>query len=569
MVRNCIAFFTVYVAFQIAFSPCAKAQNTVGTTFYSEDVAPGYVLFAPSGSTRTFLIDRCGQLINEWISEERPGLSCYLLDNGDLLRTRKVLSGAFVGGGVGGMIERYDWDGNLIWSDTLASAELHQHHDLAYLPNGNILTILWEKHTAEEAIERGRRPELTPEEVWVTRIVELAPLPTNGSEIVWSWSPWEHLIQDTDSLLENFGNPADHPTRFDVNFEAVAEIFGPGIGQSEAFDWLHVNSIDYDEERDEIVLSSRNWSEIWVIDHSTTMEEAHSNVGGQHGIGGDILWRWGNPAAYGVGDEADKQLFGQHDAQFIDLESGKGISVFNNGLQRPDGEYSTIHQIELPLDEDGHYIDVEDGQFLPPFPIWTFPEEPDLDFYSAKISGYDWIDGSHHLVCEGMQGHFFEVDQYGNELWEYFNPMTSTGPLNQGDNPIQNSVFRAKYVAPGHPGLAGRDLTPSAPLELFPDLSFCPEDLDITEESGTPLSIKTWPNPAKDLVHIEIPAIHPDASELIVYNAQGQEQARAAVSQLITLKVQNWPSGIYLGIINDSRTSSQTSPLPPIKIIIK
>ena len=38
-------------------------------------------------------------------------------------------------------------------------------------------------------------------------------------------------------------------------------------------DLLHTNAVAYSTELDQIVVSVRRFSEIWVIDHSTTLEE--------------------------------------------------------------------------------------------------------------------------------------------------------------------------------------------------------------------------------------------------------------------------------------------------------
>ncbi len=74
---------------------------------------------------------------------------------------------------------------------------------------------------------------------------------------------------------------------------ACSFLCGRGIA-----DWLHTNSVDYNEEFDQIVVSVRHFSEIWVIDHSTTTAEAAGHSGGNSGKGGDLLYRWGNPEAY-------------------------------------------------------------------------------------------------------------------------------------------------------------------------------------------------------------------------------------------------------------------------------
>ncbi|GIR57077.1 MAG: hypothetical protein CM15mP64_4890 [Candidatus Neomarinimicrobiota bacterium] len=38
-------------------------------------------------------------------------------------------------------------------------------------------------------------------------------------------------------------------------------------------DWKHLNSIDYNEDLDQIIISSRHHDEIYIIDHSTTMKK--------------------------------------------------------------------------------------------------------------------------------------------------------------------------------------------------------------------------------------------------------------------------------------------------------
>ena len=71
---------------------------------------------------------------------------------------------------------------------------------------------------------------------------------------------------------------ADHPERVDINFY-----------RNTRADWLHMNAIDYNPQLDQIILSVKNFSEVWIIDHSTTTLEAAGSSGGNSGMGGDIL----------------------------------------------------------------------------------------------------------------------------------------------------------------------------------------------------------------------------------------------------------------------------------------
>lgn len=79
------------------------AQNqTMGLFLNSAEVAPGYTLFAPQQYSKTYLIDKFGHRVHSWSSNFVPGLSVYLLENGNLLHTARVNNQIFQTGGRGG-----------------------------------------------------------------------------------------------------------------------------------------------------------------------------------------------------------------------------------------------------------------------------------------------------------------------------------------------------------------------------------------------------------------------------------------------------------------------------------
>ena len=279
----------------------SNSQNTVGTTFITEDVYDAFTLI--SANTKAYLINNCGEVVNEWTSAYIPGNAVYLLPNGNLLRAGRVQdnSSDIVFGGQGGIVELFDWDGNLIWSFLYNSNQERQHHDVFPMPNGNVLILAATVISSVEAISAGRDPNSLPENrLYNEQIIEVEPIGTNQANIVWEWNVKDHLIQDIDNSKDNFGDVSMNPGKLDINF------LNGGSGTA---NWLHFNSIQYDEILNKIVISSRNLSEIYIIDHSTTTAEAATSSGGTYGKGGDFLYRWGNPQSYKQGSEADRILY--------------------------------------------------------------------------------------------------------------------------------------------------------------------------------------------------------------------------------------------------------------------
>jgi len=441
-----------------------KAQ-TVGLFLNTEQAATGFTLFSPLGTNATYLVDNCGKLVHQWAHDTAPGLSVYLLENGQLLRTGRVGTNIFTPGGSGGKIQLIEWDGTVTWDYQYSSTTYHQHHDVEYLPNGNILILAWRVYSNNFAIENGRNPNQVNQTVWMTQIVEVEPQGTNGGNIVWQWNLADHLIQDFDVTKDNYGTVEDNPQLVNINYAAWPN---PNNTPEPPEDWIHANSVDYNAELDQIIISARSFDEVWIIDHSTSTQEAAGHTGGNSGKGGDLLYRWGNPQAYNKGNANDRKLFGQHDAYWIPegyADEGK-IMIYNNGTNRPNGNYSSVDVIDLPINANNLYDLNANGTYGPENLDWTYEDLG--NFYSRNISGAQRLPNSNTLICEGANGRFFEVDYDHNIVWEYINPISNNGPIQQGIPAEQNNVFRAYRYPLNYPAFNGINLQSSEPLELNP-----------------------------------------------------------------------------------------------------
>ncbi|QRM88041.1 T9SS type A sorting domain-containing protein [Lacinutrix sp. WUR7] len=469
------------------------SQNTIGTLTNEPGSYNGYTLFSPNNSTKSYLINNCGEIVHHWTSTFTPGSSVYLLENGNLLRTGQIDNPNITFGGVGGKIELFDWDNNLLWDYSYSSNLVSQHHDIYPLPNGNVLMLAVSTMTQAQAIAAGRDPSLILDgKIFNEQIIELEPiLGTNTANIVWEWNIKDHIIQDFDNTKANFGVINDHPELLDFNF------LNNEIGHA---NWLHLNSLQYNENLDQIILSSRLLSELYIIDHSTTTTQAASSSGGNYGKGGDFLFRWGNPKSYDNGNETDQRLFSQHHPHWIPdgLNDAGKIMVFNNGNSL---RYSSVDIFTPTVSSPGVYeYDAVNG-YGPSAYDWTYVDPVDpQNFFSSILSNGQRLPNGNTLICDGDSGYFFEIDQSKNIVWEYRNPDTNNGILSQGDTPSANFTFRAKKFALDYPAFIGRDLTPGNPIELNPDLSGC-SILSISEITFEEIHI--YPNPTNGILNIK------------------------------------------------------------------
>ena len=360
----------------------------------------------------TLLIDNDKNEINTWVHPRGVASTSYLLPDSALIYPYRVQNPSMSAGGVGGGISKYSWNGELLWDYIIANDTYQLHHDIEPLPNGNILVLAWERKTANEAYAMGRETIDNPlNEIWSEAILELELIGSNDVNIVWEWHLWDHLIQDLNPDLQNYGIISNHPELQDINYGNAGSDNDP-LGPNG--DWKHLNAIAYNSELDQIAISSRHHDEIYIIDHSTTTEQASGHDGGNSGMGGDYLYRWGNPQTYARGNESDHVLAVQHGVNWVpEGYPGAGnLILFNNGHWMGT---SAIYEIETPINEYGIYNISDDDPYGPDSITWIY-----TDGFNTMIQGGAFrLPNGNTLITDSDDAFMFEVNSEHEIVWEY------------------------------------------------------------------------------------------------------------------------------------------------------
>jgi hypothetical protein len=447
----------------------------------------GLTLFAASGTT--YLIDMTGSVVHKWT---KVGTSPHLQSDGSILDATKDDPSGFGG------FQIVDWDGNVTWSYTEKRAGYSPHHDFirVYNPKLEKYTVMYIANktiTNAEALAAGADPAKGPYEG--SQMDTIVEVDMDGN-VVWEWRFFDHVVQDYDPAKPNYmgsGKTAkDYPNRININM--------PGHPLKK--DWLHCNSLDYNQALDQVVINSVH-GEFYVIDHGGTFTagDPAASIAAAAGSKGDFLYRFGDPARYGAGDPPSllenweestaghKQIGGAHDIQWIapGLPGAGHFLIFNNA------EYlfehtpqSYIHEINPYLDsakkDTGSYVNPpsagytvvtnpnKDSMKAPKNVsnqiVWTYNTLAGQAFFSTIGGSAQRLPNGNTLICSDNEGHFFEVTSAGKLVWEYINPVTKNGILTLKTDayPMTNSVFRAYRYAVDNPAFSGKDLTPKGTI---------------------------------------------------------------------------------------------------------
>lgn len=458
------------------------------------EILPGYVLYAPATGNSAYLVDVNGEIVYQWTDLKQGNcFSVHLKKNGNIVRPSNTDVRHNIGGvSAGGLIEEIDPDGNTVWSLDYASTEYCQHHNLILMPDENILAVAYEKKTAQEAEAWGIEVSSSPwggggGSLLAERIVEIDPTKPQGQEIVWMWSMWDHMVRAEEAP----NNP---------------QLFGADLGKSESggfmtvSDWVHLNGFDYNEKLDQIVFSSRQFSEIYIIDHSTTTQEAATNSGGRSGKGGNILYRWGRPSNYGA--NGTDHLDVVHCPNWVpEGYPGEGnILMFSNQASQ---STSAVLEIVPPLKSDYTYEYTQGQAFGPESPVWKFTEN---GFNSDFMSGCQRLSNGNTLACEAAEGRIREVSSSGQTLWEY----THSGSGGGGGGFWGGGgtmIARAIKYPENHPGiqklLGTKTKFSSRATEKNINIKYSAGKIEVTGAAGSRISV--FSIQGKKMLNVNIP----------------------------------------------------------------
>jgi len=356
----------------------------------------GLTLYSNGNATAAYLIDTNNVSVNSsWASlTGGTGYSSYLEPGGTLVRSIKVTNSVFNGGGACGGIQKVDYNGNLTWNYTHSSTTYYTHHDHCVLPNGNVLMISYELKTQAELSAAGGTNTALTSGIWPEKIIEVQPTGATTGNIVWEWHVWDHLVQNVDANKSNYQTSiVNHPELININYQSQK-------------DWMHCNGLDYNPILDQIALSSHNLNEWYIIDHSTTTAQAASHSGGNSGKGGDILYRWGNPAAYQA--SGTKYLNVTHDVHWIPEghpNAGRLVGFNNQGVS---STQSCVDEVVMPR-VDYNYTLTSGAAFGP-----SIYDKRTTGFgYTSNEGSSEQFPNGNTLVCVAISGKIYELNPSG------------------------------------------------------------------------------------------------------------------------------------------------------------
>lgn len=346
---------------------------------YQSDLDDYFIQCGSTGNAigYNFIMDTNG-VVRLFIQEEF-NFETLFTDDSTILCSQRGLAGAGYASGYSKSIFEMDYLGKII---NTYKIPFEAHHDYIILPNGNLLVATSDQsyHKEDTVIEIDRQT----------------------GEIVFEWDFKDYLDEDRLTIMASSENIAD---------------------------WFHINSVEYSEEYNELIVSGRRQNTVVAIDISTN----------------ELKWILGEQSDYKEEyyeyslqpeDEDLEYFYAQHDAK---IDSNGDITLFDNGYGRLDENGERVVDEELYSRAVVYSIDRDN---------MTFKEECSYtasnEYYAFYLSGVQELNDDSLLINFGgiipglgteeevQSAYVVEVDSNNNILRE----------INISDG----NLFRAKQI---------------------------------------------------------------------------------------------------------------------------
>lgn len=372
-----LGFFSLIGSLEAQSSPPSPAPQSWKET----------LLIVPDYGRETVLLDSDGKEMLVWKSQQTNAGGARLLKDRALLHVvNRPLQRPFQQAIFGGGLEILDADSKVVWSFWNATSHHATCGDALQLPNGNILTSIVEWKSREEVIRAGRDPALVDlQGMLVPGLMEVRPSGPTGGIPVWKWSLWDHVYQRSNAALPGFSEEAKDGC-IDIN-----------QGRLKRRNWIKPFELDYNAEEKLVVLTMQN-REAWIIDHTTTTEEAATGKGGKKGKGGRLLAKLAYASSKEHASIPTQSAWWQTGGDLAVLRTNSTfvkVSMKDPGKIQV-GEHQTARRKQIPFPApDGKKINVQNARFF--------------------------SDGSLALTS-GFRGQIVRLSENGQILWRYQNP---------------------------------------------------------------------------------------------------------------------------------------------------
>lgn len=120
---------------------------STGITYQEPNCSdPGFILLAPCGGDRVYLVSKSGELVHEWNVGRGLTFWCYLLPNGNLFTNERLQERKGVALTGSGIMREYDAQSRVVWEHV----DPFQHHDARKLSTGGAVYLAYTELSAAQ-----------------------------------------------------------------------------------------------------------------------------------------------------------------------------------------------------------------------------------------------------------------------------------------------------------------------------------------------------------------------------------------------------------------------------------